>query len=119
MNAPRGRTPSSRSAAGRGGPARAIGALIPRALSEFGIPSRAATGRIAKAWETASEGRWQRQARPDRIQGGVLFVSVTSAALRQELAQFHAERLLAVMKALLPSDPVVGLRFVPADGPGA
>jgi len=42
---------------------------------------------------------------------GTLVVSVGSAPLRQELAQFHAERLLAALKSLLPTDPITALRF--------
>ena len=36
---------------------------------------------------------------------------VASAPLRQELAQFHVERLLAALKSLLPNDPITALRF--------
>ncbi len=104
---------STKAPSGRGGPARAIGQALPKALSDLGVPSRAATRRIAEAWAVATEGQWRGQAAPERIQGGVLFVAVTSSSLRQELAQFHAERLLAVLKTLLPEDPVVSLRFVP------
>jgi hypothetical protein len=38
---------------------------------------------------------------------------VSSAPLRLELAEFHAERLLAALKARLPNDPVTSLRFAP------
>jgi hypothetical protein len=96
---------------GRGGPARPISALLPTALRDLGVAPKAVTRRVAAAWDRASEGAWHGKAVPDRLQGGTLFVRVSSAPLRQELAQFHAARLLTVLTTLLPDDPIVALRF--------
>jgi hypothetical protein len=95
----------------RGGPARLIGDAVPSALRSLGVAPRTVTRRVAAAWEAASEGAWRGKAAPDRLQGGTLVVRVSAAPLREELAQFHAERLLAVLAELLPDDPVVALRF--------
>jgi hypothetical protein len=46
-----------------------------------------------------------------RLLGGTLVVAVSSASLREELAQFHAARLLEVLKRLLPEEPIVAIRF--------
>jgi hypothetical protein len=103
-------------ATGRGGPARPISDVLPSALRELGVAPKAVTRRVAAAWDRASEGAWRGKAVPDRLQGGTLFVRVASAPLRQELAQFHAARLLKVLAALLPDDPVVALRFQAGKG---
>jgi hypothetical protein len=68
---------------------------------------------------------WRPHVRLARLQGGVLEVAVASAPLREELAQFHAPRLLAVLRQALPDTTLVGLRFVagedaePREGPDA
>jgi hypothetical protein len=95
----------------RGGPARPIRDVLPSALRALGVAPKAVSRRVAAAWKTASEGAWAGRAVPDRLLGGTLFVRVSSAPLRQELAQFHAARLLTVLGALLPDDPIVALRF--------
>jgi len=98
----------------------AVGDLVAPALRELGVPSRRLTRRVEDAWRLAADPAWRDQVRPLRLVGGVLVVSVRSAALRQELAQFHRERLLAVLKTALPDVALVGLRFTaePADSMG-
>jgi len=55
---------------------------------------------------------WGARAVPVSLSQGTLFVGVSSAALRDELARFHAERLLRALVTQLSTDRVVALRFV-------
>lgn len=98
-------------AGSRGGPARPIGDLLGGALRALGVPSKAVTKRVLSAWERVADPAWRGVAMPHRWTAGTLVVAVASAPLRQELAQFHAERLLAALKSLLPDDPITALRF--------
>jgi len=117
--------PRTRSSAApaRGGPARPVGALVSGALRSLGVPSRAAGRRVLDAWRIVADAAWAGRAAPTRLLGGTLVVTVSSAPLREELAQFHAERLLDAMRRSLPDVPLAGIRFetgarVPdADGP--
>jgi len=97
-----------------------VGDLIGGALRELGVPSARVTERLRRAWAVASEEAWQPHTCLRRLEGGVLDIGVSSAALRDELANFHKDRLLAVLRAALPDVPLIGLRFVtdPADGAG-
>ena len=95
----------------RGGPARPIGDSVDGALRALGVPSQASTRRVRDAWERLAEPAWRGLAAPSRVVNGTLIVTVESAPLRQDLAQFHAERLLAALRAALPDEPIVGLRF--------
>ena len=95
----------------RGGPAKAIGESVDGALRALGVPSQALTRRVRDAWDGLADPAWRGLAAPSRVVGGVLVVTVESASLRQELAQFHAERLLASLRAALSGDALVGLRF--------
>ena len=119
--APRPPVPSGSAPAGgpsRGGPARPIGDFVPSALRSLGVPSRAASRRVREAWTRAADEAWAGRTAPVRLQGGVLTVAVDSAPLREELTQFHAERLLAVLRIALTEDRIVALRFVAgAEGP--
>jgi predicted nucleic acid-binding Zn ribbon protein len=94
---------------------RPIGDLVPGALRALGVPSKAASGRVRDAWSRVSEPAWRDRAVPSRLQGGVLTVAVSSAPLREELAQYHAERLLRALQGLLTDDRLVALRFVAGD----
>ena len=117
---PRGafpRVPSTRQAPNRGGPARAIGESVSGALRALGMPTRAASRRVMTAWATAADPAWRGRAAPARLIGGTLVVEVSSASLREELAQFHAPRLLEVMKKLLPEEPIVAIRFEAGGSP--
>ena len=107
---PRGPPPSGGSS--RGGPARPIGDFVPSALRSLGVPSKAASRRIRDAWNRVADEAWAGRTAPVRLQGGVLTVEVDSAPLREELTQFHAERLLAVLRIALTEDRLVALRFV-------
>ena len=75
------------------------------------MPSARLTRRVSSAWNQAADPAWRDQARPRDLVGGVLTVDVTSASLREELAQFHNERLLKVLQAALPDLVLVGIRF--------
>ena len=105
-------TKSVRAGAARGGVARPIGDFVPSALRSLGVPSRAASRRIRDAWGRVADPAWTGRTAPVRIQGGVLTIAVDSAPLREELAQFHAERLLAVLRIALTEDRLVAVRFV-------
>lgn len=102
--------PSGPSSGGFRG-AQPIGDLVSGALRGLGVPSRAVSRRLNDAWIEIADPAWANRARPLRLFGGVLVVGVTSASLRLELAQFHAERLLAALRARLPNDPITALRF--------
>jgi hypothetical protein len=115
-DAPRGGTLRAR----RGGrrTARPVSALVGRALRDLGLPSAKVSAAVRAAWAQAADPAWQERARPARLLGGVLEVEVDSAPLREELAQFHATRLLAVLQEALAGTTLLGLRFVPAGGEG-
>ena len=108
---PRGASAQAKPAHSR--PAQAIGDLVSGALRGLGVPSRAVSHRLNDAWIEIADPAWAGRARPLRLFGGTLVVAVTSAPLRLELAQFHAERLLAALRARLPKDPITSLRFSP------
>ena len=91
--------------------AQPIGDLVMSALKDLGMPSRRLAQRVEAAWERAADPAWSEQAVPLRLVGGVLVVGVTSASLRQELTQFHRDRLLSVLQAALPERSIVDLRF--------
>lgn len=90
-----------------------IGDLLPGALKSLGVPGKALSRRVTDAWAAVADPAWAGRARPLRLLGGALVVGVASAPLRQELTQFHAERLLAALRAYLPKDPITSLRFAP------
>ena len=94
----------------------AIGDLLGPALRELGMPSARLTSRILGAWQQIADPRWRDQVVPRAFTGGVLVVGVSSASLRQELAQFHRARLLEVLQAALPDVALVGLRFTTEPG---
>jgi hypothetical protein len=75
------------------------------------MPSAALTQRVERAWTTVRDPRWADRTRLIGIEGGSLTIGVSSSALRQELAQFHRDRLLGVLRAALPDTPLVGIRF--------
>lgn len=97
-------------------PARA-GELVSRVLKDLGVPSRRVGDKLERAWAAAADPAWLSRTRLRRIEGGVLEIGVTSAPLREELAQFHQERLLEVLKTALPDVPLIGLYFVLAADP--
>ena len=111
---------SGRRRRGRSTPARPVRDLVPGALKDLGIPSSRITQQIRTAWDVAADDAWQDEATPRRLEGGVLEIGVRSAALRDELANFHAERLLQVLQTALPNMPLIAVRFIadPADGGG-
>jgi hypothetical protein len=88
-----------------------IGELLPKALEGLGVAPRRLTRDVVAAWELACEPAWRGRTRPVRLVGGVLVVGVDSAALRQELSQFHARRLLEVLRAALPRVVLTDVRF--------
>jgi hypothetical protein len=97
---------------------QAVGDLVSGALKDLGVPPMRVSAPLAAAFERALEPAWRGQVRLERLQGGVLEVGVSSASLRQELAQYHATRLLSVLRQAVPDVTCVQLRFV-AVAPGA
>lgn len=82
------------------------------ALRSLGMPSAKVTEKVQGAWEAACEDAWRGRTTLRRLEGGVLEVAVGSEALRDELTNFHRDRLLAVLRAALPDVPLVGIRFM-------
>jgi hypothetical protein len=101
----------SRPVKARGGAARPVGDLVTGALRALGVPTRAASRRMLDAWGAIADPAWAGKARPTRLVGGTLVVTVASAPLREELAQFHAARLLEAVQRALPDVGVAALRF--------
>jgi hypothetical protein len=100
----------------RKGEAMVVGDLLGPALRDLGVPSARLTRKVEQAWARAADPAWGTRVRPQRLQGGVLVVGVESSSLRQELAQFHRERLLAVLRTALPEVPLIGIRFTADTG---
>lgn len=92
--------------------------LVGSALRDLGIPSQRVTEQLRDAWQVAADPQWQERVTLRGIRGGVLEIGVSSAALRNELASFHKDRLLSVMRTALPDISLVAIRFH-ADTPGA
>jgi hypothetical protein len=80
----------------------------------MGVPSQAQVRRFADAWSTVADRGWAGRAAPVSFVRGTLVVAVTSAPLRERLAQFESERLLLALKERLPNDRVIAVRFVAA-----
>lgn len=107
-------TPGGRQEPSRGGPARPIGDLLPSTIRGLGLPPKAQVHRVREAWARVADPSWGARATPLSLTHGTLLVGVSSAALRDQLARFDAERLLEALKAQLPIDRIVALRFVAA-----
>jgi hypothetical protein len=88
--------------------------VLPAALRGMGLPSRAQARRFFEAWARVADASWAGRASPVSLQRGTLLIGVSSAPLRDELARFHAERLLGELHRLLPDDRVIAVRFVAA-----
>ena len=99
----------------RHGKPRAIGDILGPALRGLGMPSARLTQRVLTAWQQVADPAWREKAQPVQLEGGVLVIAVSSAALREELAQFHRARLLDVLKTALPDLPLIGIRFTLAE----
>ena len=97
------------------GPKRA-GDLVSAALRELGLPSRAVSTKLVRAWDLVCEPAWQSHTRVRAYEGGVLEIGVDSAPLREELVQYHQERLVGLVRTALTGLPVVALRFVMDEG---
>ena len=87
------------------------GELVAGALKEMGVPSRAVGERLCQAWSQACDPAWIEHTRVRSHLGGVMEIAVDSAALREELAQFHRERLLGVLQTSMSGSPLIGIRF--------
>jgi hypothetical protein len=99
---------------GAGGQRRAtpVSSLLPGVLKSLGVASETVSRQVRAAWDLAADPAWRGRAEPQSVSGGWLLVAVPSSSLRQELSQFHRERLFRVVQAALPSVPLVGIRFI-------
>jgi hypothetical protein len=88
------------------------GDLVAAALKDLGLPSRRISDRLRRVWAMVADPAWADRVRLRSFDGGILEVGVDSAPLREELVQFHRERLLEAVQTALGEVPVVGLRFV-------
>ncbi len=88
------------------------GELVSRALRDLGLPSQRVSERVRRAWLGVMEPAWEGRTVLRRIEGGVLEIGVSSAPLREELAHFHQERLLEVLRRAMPDVSLIGLHFV-------
>ncbi len=95
---------------------RRAGDLVAKALRELGVPSRTVSAKLERAWASVADPVWINRTSLHRIEGGVLKIGVDAAPLREELAHFHCERLLKVLRAALPDVPLIGLQFVLGSG---
>lgn len=93
-----------------------MGDLVTRALKDLGLPSRRIGDRLERVWRMVCEPAWEGRVRLRRFEGGVLEIGVDSAPLREELVQFHRDRLLEAVQTALDDVPVVALRFVTDQG---
>jgi hypothetical protein len=89
-----------------------LSSLLPGVLASLGVASETVSRQVRAAWDLAADPAWRGRAEPLSVSGGWLLVAVPSSSLRQELSQFHRERLFRVVQAALPSVPLVGIRFV-------
>ncbi len=89
------------------------------ALKGLGLPPTRVSAPLQSAFDGALDPAWRGQVRLERLQAGVLDVSVFSAALKDELAQFHGARLLAVLREAVPSVPLTRVRFLAGGTKGA
>lgn len=92
------------------------GDLVAAALKDMGLPSRRVSDRLRRIWDMVADPAWVGRVRLLRLEGGVLEVGVSSAPLREELVQFHRERLLDAIQTALSDVPIVGIRFVMDSG---
>ena len=89
-----------------------IEAVLGRALEQAGVPSARVTKTLRDAWLRSAAPAWRDHTRLRRIRGGVLEIAVASSVLRDELVNYHRERLLRMLREAAPSIILVGLRFV-------
>jgi len=72
---------------------------------------------LHEAWAGVCEPAWRDRTWLVGHEGGVLRIGVSSAALREELVQYHAARLLELMRTSMPDVALAALRFVVEDRP--
>jgi hypothetical protein len=92
--------------------ARPVSELMGATLKSLGVPSATVSEKLTRAWRDACDETWHDHTTLRRLEGGVLEVGVDSDALRDELTNFHRDRLLAVLRAALSNVPLVGIRFI-------
>ena len=100
----------------RRGPQK-VDQFLASALRDLGVPSQKLGKTLHLAWAGVCEPAWRNRTWLVGHEGGVLKIGVSSAALREELVQYHAERLLGLMRTSMPSVSLAALRFVVDDRP--
>jgi predicted nucleic acid-binding Zn ribbon protein len=85
--------------------------VLARLFTARGWARRQARLHLERAWTEAVTPEHAAQTRVLGLRRGVFEVEVNSAALMQELAHFHKQRLLKALRAKLPAEPPKELRF--------
>lgn len=88
---------------------------LAQALAELialrGYARSQAEASLDRAWQEAVGPEWSGRTRPVKVTRGVLYVDVQSAALRNELTQFHARTLTTRFQELAPQCKVKSIKF--------
>lgn len=88
-----------------------LGDILSRLFISRGWGRKSERLRLEAAWQAAIEPAWREATRVAGLRRGVLEVEVRTAALLQELSQFHRRRLLAALRQSLPGLTIADLRF--------
>jgi predicted nucleic acid-binding Zn ribbon protein len=85
--------------------------ILSRLITARGWARRQARLHLERAWNAAVGPDYAAHTRVLGLRRGVLEVEVNSAALFQELAHFHKQRLLKALREKLPGQPPRDLRL--------
>jgi predicted nucleic acid-binding Zn ribbon protein len=85
--------------------------ILARLFTARGWARRQGRLHLERAWSAAVAPEHAPHTRVLGLRRGVFEVEVNSAALMQELAHFHKQRLLKVLREKLPSQPPRDLRL--------
>jgi predicted nucleic acid-binding Zn ribbon protein len=85
--------------------------ILARLFTARGWGRRQARLHLERAWSAAVPVEHAARTRVLGLRRGVLEVEVNGAALLQELAHFHKQRLLQVLRDQLPGQALKDLRF--------
>jgi predicted nucleic acid-binding Zn ribbon protein len=85
--------------------------VLARLFTARGWGRRQARLHLERAWTAAVGSEYVAHTRVLGLRRGVFEIEVNSAAMLQELAHFHKQRLLKTLRATLPGESVKDLRF--------